>query len=172
MSAIIYVDESGTCVRGDCHLLLVGDPGTGKSQFLKFASSLSPRSVLTTGVGTTSAGLTVAAVKDGSEWQLEAGALLLADGGTDPVYMKQCSNKLFSVAKAGLVCKLSTRCSILAATNPKGNYDPELSTGINVALASPLLSRFDVVLVLLDSYNEEWDRVTGSIYALLTRGFY
>uniref|UniRef100_A0A1X7VA97 MCM C-terminal AAA(+) ATPase domain-containing protein n=1 Tax=Amphimedon queenslandica TaxID=400682 RepID=A0A1X7VA97_AMPQE len=79
------------------------------AKFLKFASSLSPRSVLTTGVGTTSAGLTVAAVKDGSEWQLEAGALVLADGGlccigTGPVYMKRWSNTI-SVAKADLVCK-------------------------------------------------------------------
>ncbi|XP_071931100.1 probable DNA helicase MCM9 isoform X4 [Coffea arabica] len=156
IGGVQHVDASGTKVRGESHLLLVGDPGTGKSQFLKFAAKLSNRSVITTGLGSTSAGLTVTAVKDGGEWMLEAGALVLADGGLccidefDRLVLLQLSVQ----GQLSLVQQIQRDSMIL--------MNPNLALSVNTTLSGPLLSRFDIVLVLLDKKNPEWDAVVSS----------
>ena len=171
-------------IRGDAHLLLVGDPGMGKSQFLRYAARAAPRAVLTTGTGSTAAGLTAAAVRsesdagggsssrgDESRWTLEAGALVLADGGACCVdefdtiapgeraaIHEAMEQQTLSVAKAGIVATLRARCAVLAATNPRGfAFDPQRSLAENTGLAPPLLSRFDCVLVLRDERDPERD---------------
>ncbi|MBQ2962070.1 minichromosome maintenance protein MCM [Methanobrevibacter sp.] len=165
--------EDGTRLRGDIHILIVGDPGIGKSQILKYVSKLAPRSVYTSGKGTSGAGLTAAAVRDElGGWSLEAGALVLGDQGNvcvdelDKMRSEDRSalhealeQQTVSIAKAGIMATLNTRCSVLAAANPKfGKFDTYKALASQIDLPSPILSRFDLTFVLEDKPNVEKDK--------------
>ena len=164
--------EDETRLRGDIHILIVGDPGIGKSQMLKYVSKLAPRSIYTSGKGTTGAGLTAAAVRDElGGWSLEAGALVLGDMGNvcvdelDKMRAEDRSalhealeQQTVSIAKAGIMATLNSRCSVLAAANPKfGRFDRYKLLAEQIDLPSPILSRFDLIFVVEDKPNRETD---------------
>ena len=164
--------EDKTRIRGDIHILIVGDPGIGKSQMLKYVSKLAPRGIYTSGKGTSGVGLTAAAVRDEfGGWSLEAGALVLGDRGNvciDELDKMRSEDKsaihealeqqTISIAKAGIMATLNSRCSVLAAANPKfGRFDQYKSIGEQIDLPSPILSRFDLIFVVEDKPNVEKD---------------
>lgn len=150
-------------VRGDINVLLLGDPGTAKSQVLKYAEKASPRSVYTTGKGASAVGLTAGVRRDPltKEWTLEGGALVLADQGVclidefdkmseqDRTSIHEAmEQQTISVSKAGIVTSLQARCSVIAAANPiGGRYDASYTLAENVELTDPILQRFDVLCV-------------------------
>jgi DNA replication licensing factor MCM2 len=160
-------------IRGDINVLLLGDPGTGKSQFLKWVVKTAPRAVYTTGQGASAVGLTAAVRKDPvtREWTLEGGALVLGDRGVclidefdkmndrDRVSIHEAmEQQSISISKAGIVTTLHARCAVIAAANPiRGRYNSSLTLVQNVNLSDPILSRFDLVCTIRDLVDGEAD---------------
>jgi DNA replication licensing factor MCM2 len=160
-------------IRGDINVLLLGDPGLAKSQFLKYVEKTFHRTVYTTGKGASAVGLTASVRRDFSskEWTLEGGAMVLADQGIclidefdkmsemDRTSIHEAmEQQSISISKAGIVANLQARCAVIAAANPiKGRYDPQLSFADNVNLSEPILSRFDILCVLRDEVEPTKD---------------
>jgi DNA helicase MCM9 len=155
--------KNQSCTRQLSHILLLGDAGTGKSHFLKICSKLVNPAIMTNGVGTSNAGLTSCAVKQGKDWSLEAGALLLADMGICCIdefnrlkvnekggLLEAMEQQTLSIAKAGILSTLNTRCSIIAACSTKQQYDKNKNVSENTLISTPLVSRFDLIFGLFD----------------------
>jgi DNA replication licensing factor MCM5 len=164
----------GTYRRGDINVLLLGDPSTAKSQFLKFTSKTAPIAVYTSGKGSSAAGLTASVIRDPAsrEFYLEGGAMVLADGGVvcidefdkmrpeDRVAIHEAmEQQTISIAKAGITTMLRSRTSVLAAANPpSGRYDDLKSAQENIDLQSTILSRFDLIFIVRDERSADRDR--------------
>lgn len=170
-SQIVY--EDGLKIRGDINIALIGDPGVAKSQLLKQVAHLTPRSVYTTGKGSSGAGLTASVTRDKTtgEVSLEGGALVLSDLGIccidefdkmedhDKTSIHEVmEQQTISLAKAGITTNLNARTSILAAANPIwGRYNRSKTPHENIGLAHSLLSRFDLIFILLDKAQLDAD---------------
>lgn len=163
-----------TSIRGDIHIILVGDPGTAKSQLLRYISHMAPRGIYTSGKSASAAGLTAAAVRDEfgeGRWTLEAGALVLADKGIacidelDKMSSQDRSSmheameqQCISIAKAGITATLQSRCALLGAANPKyGRFDEYSPIPEQINITPALLSRFDVIFSITDKPDEKKD---------------
>ncbi|KAG9242214.1 putative DNA replication licensing factor mcm2 [Calycina marina] len=160
-------------IRGDINVLLLGDPGTAKSQVLKYVEKTAHRAVFATGQGASAVGLTASVRKDPltSEWTLEGGALVLADRGTclidefdkmndqDRTSIHEAmEQQTISISKAGIVTTLQARCGIIAAANPiDGRYNSTIPFSQNVELTEPILSRFDILCVVRDTVDPTED---------------
>ncbi|KAF2012153.1 MCM-domain-containing protein [Aaosphaeria arxii CBS 175.79] len=160
-------------IRGDINVLLLGDPGTAKSQILKYIEKTAHRAVFATGQGASAVGLTASVRRDPmtSEWTLEGGALVLADKGTclidefdkmndqDRTSIHEAmEQQTISISKAGIVTTLQARCAVVAAANPiGGRYNSTIPFSQNVELTEPILSRFDILCVVRDTVDPSED---------------
>ncbi|KAK4999108.1 MCM DNA helicase complex subunit [Elasticomyces elasticus] len=165
-------------IRGDINILLLGDPGTAKSQVLKYIESTAHRAVFATGQGASAVGLTASVRRDPltAEWTLEGGALVLADKGTclidefdkmndqDRTSIHEAmEQQTISISKAGIVTTLQARCAVIAAANPiGGRYNSTVPFSQNVELTEPILSRFDILCVVRDTVDPAEDERLAS----------